>query len=232
MAADRQKTMQNVWELRGISKRMTERRAKLIQKLAKDSGCKLVLDVGCAEGYVTSYLAEIPAIVVGIDVDPAYLHLAKQKLSNASFINASFENMPFRDGIFDSIIILEVLEHLFEAEVTKGLVETFRLIKKDGSLFISVPYKETIRYVTCTNCKNLTSAHPSGHLRSLDDQVVASLLPQGLRLFTKIHMPNTVRVSCTRLLCVLPISLWLKVNNFLGLVRRKGYWIILHYSKT
>jgi hypothetical protein len=46
MAADRQKTMQNVWELRGISKRMTERRAKLIQKLVKDSGCKLVLDVG------------------------------------------------------------------------------------------------------------------------------------------------------------------------------------------
>ena len=195
MAADRQKTMQNVWELRGISKRMTERRAKLIQKLVKDSGCKLVLDVGCAEGYVTSYLSKIPAIVVGIDVDPAYLRLAKQKLLNASFINASFENMPFRDGIFDSIIILEVLEHLFEAEVGKGLVETFRLIKKDGSLFISVPYKETIRYVTCTNCKNLTSAHPSGHLRSLDDQVVASLLPQGLQLFTKIHMPNTVRVS-------------------------------------
>jgi SAM-dependent methyltransferase len=219
MAADRQKTVQNVWELRGISKRMTERRAKLIQKLVKKSGCKLVLDVGCAEGYVTSYLAEIPAIVVGIDVDPAYLRLARQKLSNASFINASFENMPFRDGIFDSIIILEVLEHLFEAEVAKGLIET-------------VPYKETIRYVTCTSCKNLTSAHPSGHLRSLDDQVVASLLPQGLRLFTKIHMPNTVRVSCTRLLCVLPISLWLKVNNFLGLVRRKGYWIILQYSKT
>jgi protein-L-isoaspartate O-methyltransferase len=49
------------------------RRAKLIQKLVGDSGCKLVLDVGCAEGYVTSYLSEIPAIVVGIDVDIAYL---------------------------------------------------------------------------------------------------------------------------------------------------------------
>jgi predicted SAM-dependent methyltransferase len=90
--------------------------------------------------------------------------------------------MPFRDGIFNSIIILEVLEHLFEAEVTEGLLETFRLLKKDKSLFISVPYKETIRYVTCTNCKNLTSAHPRGHLRSLDDQVVASLPTTGLAI--------------------------------------------------
>lgn len=232
MTADSQKTRQNIWKRGGISKRKTERRAKLLQKLVADTGCELVLDVGCAEGYVTSYLSEIPVTVVGIDVDIVYLQLAKQKLSKASLINASFEHLPFRERLFDSIIILEVLEHLFEAAVAKGLLESFRLLKKDGSLFISVPYKENIRYVTCTTCKNLTSAHPSGHLHSLDEQTVTSLLPQGLSLFTKIRMPNMVRISCTRLLCVLPISLWLKVNNCLGFIRRKGYWIILQYLKT
>jgi 2-polyprenyl-3-methyl-5-hydroxy-6-metoxy-1,4-benzoquinol methylase len=45
---------------------------------------------------------------------------------------------------FDSVIILEVLEHLFRDMQVKGLFETIRVLKKDESLFISVSYKEPI----------------------------------------------------------------------------------------
>ena len=51
---------------------------------------------------------------------------------------------------------MEVLEHLFGDIQVKGLFETVRVLKKDGSLFISVPYKEPINYISCTHCKSLT----------------------------------------------------------------------------
>jgi len=110
----------------------------------------LVLDVGCAEGYVTKYVAEVSDVIVGVDI--TYLKLAKQKIPGASLINDSFEYLPLREKLFDSIVLLEVLEHLLRATQVKGLFETVRVLKKDGSLFISVPYKEPITYISCTYC--------------------------------------------------------------------------------
>ena len=67
---------------------------------------------------------------------------------------------------FDSVVVLEVLEHLFGDNQAKGLFETVRVLKKDGSLFISVPYKESMNYISCAHCKSLTlvdSYHSVAH---------------------------------------------------------------------
>ncbi len=231
MSVHHKRPRQNIWELKGIYKRKVERRAQLARASLEELRSKMVLDVGCAEGYVTKYLSDVSETVVGVDTDIYYLKMAKEKVPKASFINASIEFLPFRTELFDAVLILEVLEHVRSDIQINGLSEISRVIKKSVPLLISVPYKETIRYVECVYCKNLTPTHPSGHLHSLDEKTVAALLPPTFVLSKKIHLPNMVRVSCSRPFSILPIALWLKVNTLLGVRRRKGYWIFLSFMK-
>ena len=37
--------------------------------MLKSYKAKLVLDVGCAEGFITNFLSQLPAYVIGIDLD-------------------------------------------------------------------------------------------------------------------------------------------------------------------
>ena len=105
--------------------------------------------MGCAEGYVTKCLSHISKTVVGVDVDIYYLKLARQKVPQASFINASLECLPFRNELFDAVVILEVLEHVPNNIQIKGLAEVSKVMKRNVPLLISVPYKETISYIQC-----------------------------------------------------------------------------------
>jgi SAM-dependent methyltransferase len=70
--------------------------------------CQLVLDVGCGEGFPSLYLATLLPQVVGIDVSPAHLALARNTarlmgLRNVRFEQASIEDLPFADGAFDGV---------------------------------------------------------------------------------------------------------------------------------
>jgi ubiquinone/menaquinone biosynthesis C-methylase UbiE len=231
MQTQHEKFRQNIWELKGIYKRKTERRAQLVQSTLAGRKCRIVLDIGCAEGYVTKCLSHISKTVVGVDVDIYYLKLARQKVPQASFINASLECLPFRNELFDAVVILEVLEHVPNNIQIKGLAEVSKVMKRNVPLLISVPYKETISYIQCVHCKNQTPTHPSGHLHSLDEGNVAALLPATFVLSKKIHLPNMVRISCSRPFSIFPIRLWLQINNLLGFRRRKGYWLFLSFLK-
>ncbi|MHA1834277.1 MAG: hypothetical protein ACTSV7_09815 [Candidatus Baldrarchaeia archaeon] len=62
-------TCQNIWELRGFLLNRQVRRGQVIKSMLKSSKAKLVLDVGCAEGFITNFLSQLPAYVIGIDLD-------------------------------------------------------------------------------------------------------------------------------------------------------------------
>lgn len=53
------------------------------------------------------------------------------------------EKTPFADETFDGIVLAEVIEHLFEDHI--ALAEIHRILKKDGTLVITVPYFSNIQ---------------------------------------------------------------------------------------
>lgn len=71
-----------------------------------------MLDVGCAEGFITSFISQVSAYVIGIDLDMSSLKVAKAKANNVVFIQASMTSLPFIEGAFDAVTYCEVLEHL------------------------------------------------------------------------------------------------------------------------
>lgn len=74
---------------------------------------KIVLDAGCGMGRYSYVAAKLGAkIVIGIDIHNGVVY-AKQncKELNAEFIKADIFNLPFKSGVFDSIMSIGVLHH-------------------------------------------------------------------------------------------------------------------------
>lgn len=221
---------QNIWERKKFELHKQKRRSQVVVKYLKRSSAKTILDIGCAEGYVTEFISKIGPPVVGIEVNLESLVIAKNRGINAEFINSSIYNLPFRPGVFDGVCILEVLEHLAKEDQKKALEEVNRILSEKGGLVISIPYKENIISTNCIHCGKMTPMY--GHLRSLDESAINEILPRNNQydLRNICHLPNVGILSCKIVFAPLPLRLWLFLNSFLGVIS-KGYWIVLQYTK-
>lgn len=109
-------------------------------KYVKD---KNVLDLGCAAGYGSNYLAANAKAthITGVDVSKEAIEYAGNKFqsSKLKFQIASAETLPFRNGDFDVVVSLEVIEHVENYQ--KYLSELTRVLKPGGTAIISTPNK-------------------------------------------------------------------------------------------
>jgi 2-polyprenyl-3-methyl-5-hydroxy-6-metoxy-1,4-benzoquinol methylase len=70
-----------------------------------------VLDLGCGTGLYCLELARLGHTVQGVDVNPEYVEIARRRGIQATLVRST---LPFPDRAFDTVIVLEVLEHLEE----------------------------------------------------------------------------------------------------------------------
>jgi ubiquinone/menaquinone biosynthesis C-methylase UbiE len=103
-----------------------------------------ILDVGCGTGAVTIPAKERAGnngTAVGIDPDPAMISVARRKAKRKGleidFRVAVIESLPFPDKTFDVVTSSLMMHHLPEHLRTKGLAETFRVLKPDGRILIA-----------------------------------------------------------------------------------------------
>lgn len=220
---------QNIWKLKGPSIHRQRRRAQATAFYLVITPEDFILDVGCGEGFVTSHFLKA-GYVVGVDTSINSLLIAKQKVNelNVEFVCANAGNLPFRNSVFNKVTMLEVLEHLPKETQKKTCQEVDRILKKEGILVISVPYKEQITYTRCIHCGKLTPLW--GHLHSMDEEKVTNLLPKPFALMDHCHLPNVGLISLAGIFEHLPLRLWLLLNDLFGKFR-KGYWLLLKYEK-
>ena len=98
-----------------------------------------LLDGGCGPGTMTTDLAEIvaPAEVIGIDIEPSQIELARTTAAESGASNVRFEvsdlySVPFAEESFDAVFLHGVLEHLNDP--VRGLREVLRVLKRSGVL--------------------------------------------------------------------------------------------------
>ena len=76
------------------------------------------------------------------------------------------EVIPFGDNTFDAVVMSEVLEHLGETDFDSTLDEVARVLKRNGSFFVTVPFNEDIESgnIVCPHCAE--QFHRWGHQQS------------------------------------------------------------------
>lgn len=133
-----------------------------IIELSKKYIGKRVLDAGAGSG---ALIKRIPN-AIGLDLAPKHRRIIKGNVLD----------MPFKNKIFDTVFATELLEHLDDDALDKGLSELSRVLRKGGYLIVTTPYKEDVRQnmVLCPNCR--TWFHRWGHQQIFDEKKMKEIL--------------------------------------------------------
>ena len=97
-----------------------------------------ILDVGVGLGRVIGPLKSFDRH--GIDISLDYLLKAREKGINVCM--SKIEDMPYRDNLFDAVVVCDVLEHVFDLNACCENI--LRVLKPGGTLIIRVPFKEDL----------------------------------------------------------------------------------------
>lgn len=100
-----------------------------------------ILDVGTGNGLYLSVLAEWGWQTYGIELDKAAVKRAKS-FGLKNMFQGTLESSKFKSGFFDVVRYSHVLEHVPSPK--RELKKVFKLLKKGGSVVISVPNIESI----------------------------------------------------------------------------------------
>jgi len=114
-----------------------------------------VLDVGCGRGEIALHAARRGAEVVGIDYSADCLRLTRQTLEVASdrertrvtLRQADATALPFGDEAFDRVLMLDIVEHLHDWQISRALRETYRVLSPQGYLVLhTLPNRWALQY--------------------------------------------------------------------------------------
>ncbi len=117
-----------------------EKVERTAEGLGKVNG--FVLDIGGnTAGEATILQQKGYRMVVG-DINEAALDISRQRAEKFSLISPHYvgldaHNLPFKDGSFDSVTVLEALHHFIDYD--RVLSEIFRVLKPGGKLFSMEP---------------------------------------------------------------------------------------------
>ena len=101
-------------------------------------GEKLV-DFGCGTGAFTKYLLRYKLDIIGIDISPKSIKLAKKRFSKINFIIGDIEKTKLKANSVDIVLFSGVLHHF--DDFTKTMKEAYRILKPDGRIFAYDPNK-------------------------------------------------------------------------------------------
>lgn len=107
--------------------------ASVYEFVATRSG-RTILDLGCGNGGYAAQLALSGRTAVAADTNPRYAALAARLGVSAVAVDAT-PALPFADGTFRTVLLLEVLEHLVEPR--RLLKEALRV--SSHNLLVTVP---------------------------------------------------------------------------------------------
>ncbi|MEJ5311131.1 MAG: class I SAM-dependent methyltransferase [Anaerolineae bacterium] len=102
-----------------------------------------VLDVGCGRGEMLRHTTRLGARAFGIDYAQAAVRLSRRIVAEviqqggmACVYQASALYLPFQAETFDRVLMFDIVEHLYPAELALALTEAWRVLKPGGRIIV------------------------------------------------------------------------------------------------
>lgn len=132
----------DAYESNRFSNAFTYGRAKL-DRMIDDLFASLpkggkILDVGCGTGEHLKRAQRHGLVAVGLEPAAAMLEAARNNLPEATLSQGVATELPFQDGEFDALLMIEVLRYLDTADIDLALKEARRVLKPGGTVFVTL----------------------------------------------------------------------------------------------
>jgi len=138
-----------------------------------------VLDYGCGAGHLLQEMCKVTAHralravnFYGLDFSADSIEETKKRTAGKAnlkqLVLISALPTPFNDEQFDSITLIETIEHLQDDQLQETMQELFRILKRKGRIFITTPFNEDLQshLKFCPFCKS--EFHQMQHMQSFD----------------------------------------------------------------
>ena len=112
---------------------------KAYEEAASLAAGKIILDLGCNNGYGSAVLGEACSQVVALDVSSAAIADAKERFGNRRIDFRAYDglNIPFDSQSFDIVASFQVIEHL--ENTVPYLTEIARVLRPSGVALFTTP---------------------------------------------------------------------------------------------
>lgn len=102
----------------------------------------VILDAGCADGFICSEIAKLANEVVGVDIDKKVIRYNQKRnqQKNLRFLPCDINHLRdnFESESFSKIVCTDTLEH--SGDFVMAISNFSVLLKKDGMICLAIPY--------------------------------------------------------------------------------------------
>lgn len=141
---------------------------------------KRILELGCSEGIGTPILAEFATHYTGVDMDSSAIVTAKENWKNDKweFIEADF--LGHRYGAFDSIVSLDVIEHIHVEYEPLFFDTVAKNLGADGICMVGTPNVTSAPYASVGSQRGHVNLYDAARLETAMRTVFHNVFMFGL----------------------------------------------------
>ncbi|MCW8848809.1 MAG: methyltransferase domain-containing protein [Melioribacteraceae bacterium] len=201
----------------------------IISKIKKN--VNNILDVGAGSAWVAQHFKDSEIRVVSLDISLLNVKKAKSivTVKNHTQIVADSFKLPFDNNTFDCVIASEIIEHVIDPKLF--IEELFRVVKPSGSLIITTPYKEKLRYYLCVHCNKKTPIH--AHIHSFDENKLLKMSPKDVNYSSYSIFGNKLLIFLRTyvILKYLPFKGWKFTDSIFNRIKNIPVHILVEFCK-
>lgn len=142
------KDWDSLYEKKGIIQKEPSIRVIKAVKFFKQQGIKRILDLGCGTGRHTILLLKENFEVYGCDSSERAIKIIKETLNRGKFEKCDMVSLPYENNFFGAILCHQVIQHGKMSDIKKAISEMYRILKKEGILFLTVISTKHSKYLT------------------------------------------------------------------------------------
>ena len=97
-----------------------------------------LLDLACGDGFDLEYCKELGSDIYGLDASEEMIKIAKERLPNIELKVGLFEDVPFEDNYFDTVLSKYAI--MTSADMKQAFKEIHRVLKPGGMMMYLVAH--------------------------------------------------------------------------------------------